>query len=111
LNRLCDKLIKKTKEFIKSRLREHEKKLHENDLKILKLVDEGIVLRQRLKQLEECRQLDQKDMGFKEKQVKVLGGELKQARIKIENMKKETKDLLESFLDVKLLFERLDLNV
>ena len=92
-------------------MREHEKKLHESDSKVLKLVDEGMVLRQRLKELEECREIDQKDMGFKEKQVKALGGELKQARVKIENLKKETKELLESFLDVKLLFERLDLNV
>jgi len=93
------------------RLREFEKKLHESDSKVIKLVDEGIFLRQKLKDLEDIRNNDHKELAFKERQVKALGGELKQARNKIENLKNEMKELLESCLDMKILFERLDLNV
>lgn len=101
----------KTKEFISQRLREFEKKLHESDSKVIKLVDEAIVLRQRLKENEEARSNDLKDLALKERQVKVLGSELKQARIKIEGLKNELKEMIESCLDIKILFERLDLNL
>lgn len=92
-------------------MREFERKMHESDSKVIKLVDDGIVLRQKIKEMEESRANDQKDLAFKERQVKALGGELKAARAKVEGLKNEIKELLESCLDVKILFERLDLGV
>lgn len=92
-------------------MREFETKMHESDSKVIKLVDDGIVLRQKIKELEENRANDQKDLAFKDRQVKALGGELKGARVKVEALKNEIKELLESCLDVKILFERLDLGV
>ena len=103
--------MEKTKEFITARLREYETKLHESDSKVINLVNDGIVMKQKIKDLEESHEVDQKELGFKEKQVKLLSNELKMNRNKIENSKNEMKNLLESCLDVKLLFERLDLNI
>lgn len=70
-----------------------------------------IVFKERIKESEEIREVDQKEINFKERQVKILGLELKQERSKNEIMRNETKELLESCLDVKLLFERLDLKI
>lgn len=101
----------KNKEFFSNRVREIEMKLHESDSKVLKLVDEKIVLTQKIKDCEELIENDKKDIFLKEKQLKILANELKQSKILITNLKNQINELLENCLDVKLLFERLDLGV
>lgn len=101
----------KNKEFFSNRVREIEMKLHESDSKVLKLVDEKIVLTQKIKECEELIENDKKDIFLKEKQLKILANELKQSKFIISNLKNQINELLENCLDVKLLFERLDLGV
>lgn len=88
-----------------------EKKLHESDSKVLKLLNEKIVLSQNIKDDQEEVANLKKDLILKEKHLKVLASELKQAKLQINSLKNEIKELVDNCLDVKLLFERLDLNI
>lgn len=88
-----------------------EKKLHESDSKVLKLLDEKIILTQNIRDDQEEIANLKKDFILKEKHLKVLASELKQAKLQINSLKNEIKELIDNCLDVKLLFERLDLNI